>query len=84
MFLTYMPEEEAFWLLVGVMNREPCAIRTLYIDGMPLAQKSLYTGNKLMKKFYPRLHKHFMAENCDISMYATQWFLTIFSNSFRE
>jgi len=82
MFLTYMPEEEAFWQLVGIMNHGPCCMRGLYEDGMPEAQKVLYIGEKLIKKFFPRLTKHLGRQNCHISMYATQWFLTIFTNTF--
>ncbi|GMI33266.1 hypothetical protein TeGR_g6285, partial [Tetraparma gracilis] len=68
LFLTYMPEEEAFWQIVSVMNRSPTNIRLLYIDGMPLAQKTLYVGDRLIKKFFPKLHKHLQRECCDISM----------------
>ncbi|GMI03762.1 hypothetical protein TrVE_jg5423 [Triparma verrucosa] len=82
MFLTYMPEEEAFWQLVGIMNHSPCNMRGLYEDGMPEAQKVLYIAEKITKKFFPRLSKHLGRQNCHISMYATQWFLTIFTNSF--
>jgi hypothetical protein len=50
------------------MNRSPTNIRLLYIDGMPLAQKTLYVGDRLIKKFFPKLHKHLQRECCDISM----------------
>lgn len=82
MFLTYMPEEEAFWQLVGILQNGPCNMRSLYEQGMPGAQKVLYVAEKLIKKFFPRLTKHLNRQNCHISMYSTQWFLTIFSNSF--
>jgi len=82
MFLTYMPEEEAFWQVVSVMTKEPCYMRNMYEQGMPGAQKALYVGEKLIKKFFPKLTRHFADQNCHISMYATQWFMCIFTNSF--
>ena len=57
-------------------------MRSLYEQGMPGAQRVLYVAEKLIKKFFPRLTKHLNRQNCHISMYSTQWFLTIFSNSF--
>ena len=67
---------------MSVMGSDPCGIRNLYKIGMPLAQENFYVGAKLIKKFFPILAKHMAKENLDISMYATQWFMTIFTNSF--
>lgn len=39
MFLTYVGEEEAFWMLVKIMKGENFEIRGLYLVGMPLAQE---------------------------------------------
>ena len=64
------------------MQNEPCKMRSLYEQGMPGAQRVLYIAEKLIKKFFPRLTKHLNRQNCHVSMYSTQWFLTIFSNSF--
>ncbi|GMH52505.1 hypothetical protein TrRE_jg4969 [Triparma retinervis] len=82
MFLTYMPEEQAFWQVVSMMTGPTCNMRAMYEHGMPGAQKALYIGEKLIKKFFPKLTQHFARENCHISMYATQWFMCIFTNSF--
>jgi len=82
MFLTYMPEEQTFWQVVGMMTEGPCKMRTMYEQGMPGAQRALYVGEKLIKKFFPKLTAHFNHQNCHISMYATQWFMCIFTNSF--
>lgn len=82
MFLTYMPEEQTFWQVVNMMTGPTCNMRTMYQQGMPGAQKALYVGEKLIKKFFPKLTQHFARENCHISMYATQWFMCIFTNSF--
>ena len=43
---------------------------------------SLSVLSQLIKKFFPKLTRHFAEQNCHISMYATQWFMCIFTNSF--
>uniref|UniRef100_A0A7S2KF21 Rab-GAP TBC domain-containing protein n=1 Tax=Leptocylindrus danicus TaxID=163516 RepID=A0A7S2KF21_9STRA len=82
MFLTYMPEEQAFWQLVGVMNEEPCNLRDLFSVGMAGAQQVLYVADKLTRKVLPKLAKHFDRENVHISMFATQWLVTIYTSNF--
>ena len=36
----------------------------------------------LSQEFLPDLYKHFQAENFNTSMYASSWFLTLFTNQF--
>ena len=82
MFLTYLPEEESFWQFVAVMNKEPCCLRDLYGVGMIGSQKVLYIAEKLSLKFLPKLSKHFSKESIHISMFATQWLITIYTSNF--
>lgn len=82
MFITFVSEEEAFWLLVKVMNSGPCRMRGLFLDGMSEAHQVLYVAERLIEKFLPRLHRHFVKENIHITMFATQWLLTMFTSSF--
>mmetsp|Transcript_22761 Transcript_22761/g.29171 ORF Transcript_22761/g.29171 Transcript_22761/m.29171 type:complete len:468 (-) Transcript_22761:85-1488(-) len=82
MFLTYMPEEEAFHQLVAVMNDEPCMLRDLYEEGMVGARKVLFVAEKMMMKFLPALHDHFEKENIFLSMFATQWLITVYTSNF--
>ncbi|EJK62952.1 hypothetical protein THAOC_16419 [Thalassiosira oceanica] len=42
MFLTFMNEEESFWLLVAVMNEEPYDMRVMYSEDMGGVHESLY------------------------------------------
>lgn len=82
MFITIMPEEQAFWMLVAVMNENPCHMRGLFGKGMSETHKVLYVAEKLLHHFLPKLAKHLDKENVHVTMYATQWLLTQYTSSF--
>jgi len=82
MFLTMLSEEEAFWLLVGVMFREPCHMRGLFREGMAITHKVLHVAEQLTHYHLPRLARHFKREHIHVTMYATQWLLTQYTSSF--
>ncbi|CAJ1934280.1 unnamed protein product [Cylindrotheca closterium] len=82
MFLTQLSEEEAFWVLVGVMNREPCHMRGLFREGMAITHKVLHVAEQLTYLHLPRLARHFKKEHIHVTMYATQWLLTQYTSSF--
>jgi len=83
MFLIFTSsEEEAFWLLVVVMNEEPYKLRELYGEDMSGTKEVLFIADKLMKQFVPKLTKHFDNEGIHNSMFVTQWFMTIFTSTF--
>ncbi len=73
MFLMFLSEEEAFWLLVVVMNEEPYKLRDLFGENMSGTLEVLYIAEKLMIQFLPKLDDHFGNEQVHISMFATQW-----------
>lgn len=83
MFLTIMPEEEAFWLLVSVMSEKPCHMRGLFGVGMAQTHKVLFVAEKLINHYLYRLARHFDKENVHVTMYATQWLLTQYTSSFK-
>lgn len=83
MFLIFLSsEEEAFWLLVVVMNEEPYKLRELYGEDMSGTKEVLFIADKLMKQFVPKLTKHFDNEGIHNSMFVTQWYMTIFTSTF--
>lgn len=82
MFITIMPEKEAFWMLVSIMNDKPCELRGLFGKGMTWTHKVLFVAEKLIHHFLPKLAKHLDNENIHVTMYATQWLLTQYTSSF--
>ena len=82
MFLTFLSEEEAFWLLVVVMNEEPYKLRELFGEDMAGTHEVLYIAEKLLAQFLPKLSRHVEAEGIHVSMFVTQWLLTLYTSTF--
>lgn len=83
LLLLYMSEEDAFWLLVALLKGAVHApMEGLYLAGLPLVQQYLFQFEQLVKEHMPKLGKHFSEEMINPSMYASQWFITVFSYSF--
>ena len=66
-----------------VMNDPPCRMRGLFGEGMKETHVVLYIAEKLTYQFLPRLAKHMEAQSIHITMYATQWLLTLYTSSFQ-
>ncbi|XP_051146359.1 uncharacterized protein LOC127261958 isoform X3 [Andrographis paniculata] len=83
LLLLYMSEEDAFWLLVALLKGAVHApMEGLYLVGLPLVQQYLYQFDHLVKEYIPMVSEHFTKEMINPSMYASQWFITVFSYSF--
>ncbi|KAL8527687.1 hypothetical protein ACS0TY_005505 [Phlomoides rotata] len=83
LLLLYMSEEDAFWLLVALLKGAVHApMEGLYLVGLPLVQQYLFQLDQLVKDQLPKLGEHFAQEMINPSMYASQWFITVFSYSF--
>mmetsp|Transcript_3828 Transcript_3828/g.5651 ORF Transcript_3828/g.5651 Transcript_3828/m.5651 type:complete len:881 (+) Transcript_3828:231-2873(+) len=82
MFITFMGEEEAFWMLVYVMNDPPCRMRGLFGEEMTESHQVLFIAEKLISHFLPKLSQHLEKEGVHITMFATQWLLTLYTSSF--
>jgi len=72
-----MPEEEAFCLLVRIMNRYQ--LRELFIQDMPGLHLHLYQFERLLEDLEPALYCHLNRRGVTPKLYATQWFLTLFA-----
>ena len=72
-----MPEEEAFCLLVRMMNQYH--LREMFIQDMPGLHLHLYQFERLLEDLEPALYCHLHRRNVDPQLYATQWFLTLFA-----
>lgn len=75
-----MPEEEAFCLLVRLMNHYK--LRDLFIHDMPGLHKHLYQFERLIEDLEPALYCHLHRKGISSHLYATQWFLTLFAYKF--
>ena len=64
------------------MNDKPCRMRGLFREGMSEAHQVLYVAEKLIAQFNPKLSRHLEKENVHITMFATQWLLTLYTSSF--
>ncbi len=72
-----MPEEEAFCLLVRLMNQYH--LRDMFIQDMPGLHLHLYQFERLLEDLEPALYCHLHRRGVTPQLYATQWFLTLFA-----
>ncbi|KAK3371317.1 GTPase-activating protein GYP5 [Lasiosphaeria ovina] len=75
-----MPEEEAFCLLLRLMNQYH--LRDLFVQDMPGLHLRLYQFERLMEDLEPALYCHLHRRGISPHLYATQWFLTLFAYRF--
>jgi len=75
-----MSEEEAFCLLVRLMNQYH--LRDMFIQDMPGLHLHLYQFERLLEDVEPALCYHLHKRGITPSLYATQWFLTLFAYRF--
>jgi len=80
LFLSYLDEKSSFYLMEAVVKKLELA--GFFKSTMPSLAPSFYNLSVLMKKYLPKLFEHFTAQRVQPSMYASQWFLTIFSVNF--
>jgi hypothetical protein len=58
-------------------------MRGLLGEGMSEKHQVLLTAEKLLHQFPPKLERHLERENVNITLYATQWLLTLCTSSFK-
>ncbi|KAG7878100.1 hypothetical protein KL937_004248 [Ogataea polymorpha] len=78
--LMNMEASEAFCMLVKLMNTYD--FKQLFVPQMPGLHLKLYQFDRLMEDKLPELYLHLKREGVRSSMYATQWFLTVFGYKF--
>eukprot|EP00941_MAST-03F_sp_MAST-3F-sp1_P001515 g1515.t1 len=82
MFLAYMDEEEAFWLLVAVMRGRKYCLSALFDLKNGTSEKVMLRIEELLAKKDKKLFAHLKKHNMATQMYALEWVLTIFTRSF--
>lgn len=75
-----MPEEQAFCVLVKLMY--DYRLRDLYKNGFDNLYLRLYQLHRLIEEQLPQLAQHFTEHHIETHMFASQWFLTLFTARF--
>lgn len=75
-----MPEEEAFCVLVQLMQRYD--LRGHFAPQLDLLHQRLYQFDGVLNDHLPHIHRHFESQGIRSSMYASQWFMTLFAYKF--
>ncbi|GFS14750.1 rab GTPase-activating protein 1 [Elysia marginata] len=78
--LLHMPEEQAFCVLVKIMY--DYQLRKLFKHGFLELHLKFYQLERLMQDQLPDLYDHFVEMGLEIHMFASQWFLTLFTAKF--
>ena len=78
-FLTYMDEESSFYMLHSLMKKYE--LEGFFLPGFPELKKTFYILLNLEKKFVPRVYELFKKEGMVPSMYASEWFICLFSRN---
>ncbi|KAH9511016.1 Rab GTPase-activating protein 1 [Dermatophagoides farinae] len=78
--LLNMPEEQAFLVLVQIMYRY--GLRDLFKSGLENLHCKFYQLERLLDEQIPELYCHFIDLHIEAHMYASQWFLTLFTTKF--
>ncbi|KAM9384675.1 rab GTPase-activating protein 1-like isoform 2-T2 [Pholidichthys leucotaenia] len=78
--LLHMPEEQAFCVLVKIMYEY--GLRALFKNNFEDLHCKFHQLERLMQEQLPDLWSHFQDLNLEAHMYASQWFLTLFTAKF--
>jgi hypothetical protein len=70
-----------YWIANGALS---CVVqynlRTHYLPEMPGLQMRMFQFERLLEELLPLLHLHFVRKGVKSSMYASTWFLTLFTH----
>ncbi|ORC91046.1 rab6 GTPase activating protein, partial [Trypanosoma theileri] len=80
--LLHAPEEEAFWMLIHLSFSPLFRMRELFLPGFPLLQVFFAILHRLIERLLPSLHRHFLETGVEAVLFASQWFLTLYTYQF--
>ncbi|RCH90252.1 GTPase-activating protein, partial [Rhizopus stolonifer] len=78
--LLNMPEEDAFCALIQLMNKY--GLRGHFTPDMDGLQLRLYQFDALLQEYLPHVARHLVQQGINSTMYASQWFMTLFAYKF--
>uniref|UniRef100_A0AAR5PP63 Rab-GAP TBC domain-containing protein n=1 Tax=Dendroctonus ponderosae TaxID=77166 RepID=A0AAR5PP63_DENPD len=79
LLLMQMPEEETFAVLVKIM--QDYRMRDMFKPSMAELGVCMFQLESLVAELLPDLNQHFQSQNFHTSMYASSWFLTLFTTA---
>ncbi|KAG7313303.1 hypothetical protein JYU34_000413 [Plutella xylostella] len=79
LLLMQMPEEEAFAVLVKIMQQH--RMRDMFKPSMAELGLCMFQLENLVQELLPDLHIHFQSQGFSTSIYASSWFLTLFTTT---
>ncbi|KAI6651616.1 Ecotropic viral integration site 5 isoform X2 [Oopsacas minuta] len=77
LLLMIMPEEEAFCVFIQILQEN--RIRDMYKPSMSLLSICNHQLDKLIEETHPHVYYHLKHQGFSCSLYASTWFLTLFS-----
>lgn len=80
--LTYMTEEETFWLIVKLMKDPRWSLGSVFQSGFGAVKQYFFVLEKLIHDHVPKLEKTLLKNEVDVSFFASEWFLTLFAYNF--
>lgn len=80
--LMYLPEEPAFRVLCQLLDGAGVGLRSMYLPGLSGLKEELRMLDWLMERLMPELKQHLEDFGAVPVLYASQWFLTIYSCPF--
>lgn len=78
-FLMYATEEQAFWMLEGLLRDSRWQLRGMFLPGFPLLNEYYYILDVLMKEHTPKLRQKNLKSGVVPAMFAQEWFMTLFA-----
>ena len=79
--LMYLDKEDTLQIMLRLLNSKPYNMKAFYLPDMPGLKKSFYVFLSLFKRFMPKLNQHMLDSGYMPHLYATQWFMTLFSTN---
>ncbi|RWS11015.1 USP6 N-terminal-like protein [Dinothrombium tinctorium] len=78
LLLMYMSEEDAFWALDRLMSSDKYAMHGFFIPGFPKLVRFARHHDLVLKRYLPKVYKHFKKYDIDSTLYTLKWFFQCF------